>query len=56
LDSLAVDKILKFESELYTSLDDEKTILEDITKNKVMSEDSEKKLIEIVEKIVELNK
>jgi len=56
LDVIDTSKILKFESELYTALEDEKTILEDITKNKVMSEDSEKKLIEIIGKIVELNK
>jgi len=56
LDVIDTNKILKFESELYTALEDEKTILEDITKNKVMSENAEKKLIEVILKIVELNK
>jgi F-type H+-transporting ATPase subunit alpha len=56
LDSIETSKILKLESELYTALDEEKTILEDITKNKVLSEDSEKKLISVIWKVVELNK
>ena len=56
MDEIATENVLKFESDLYTALDDEKTILEDITKNKAMSEDSEKKLKEVIEKVVELNK
>ena len=56
LDNIETSKILKFESDLYTALDEEKTILEDITKNKVISEESEKKLIKVIEKVVELNK
>ena len=56
LDQVPVDKILKFEDNLYASLDEEKTIIADIRKNSKMSEDSEKKLIEVIEKVVELNK
>lgn len=56
IDQIPVAKVLKFESDLYAALDDEKTVLEDITKNKVMSEDSEKKLVTVIEKVVELNK
>lgn len=56
LDVLAVDKVKKFENDLYNSLDEEKTILESITKEKVLTEDSENKLLEIIEKIVEIHK
>ncbi|PZM83578.1 F0F1 ATP synthase subunit alpha [Candidatus Gracilibacteria bacterium] len=56
LDALAVDKVKKFENDLYNSLDEEKTILESITKEKVLTEDSENKLLEIIEKIVEVHK
>lgn len=56
LDQVPVDKILKFEDNLYASLDEEKTIINDIRENSVMSEDSEKKLIEIIKKVAELNK
>lgn len=56
LDQVPVNKILKFEDNLYASLDEEKTIMADIRKNSVMSEDSEKKLIEIIKKVAELNK
>jgi len=56
LDSIPVNKVLKFEADLYSALDEEKTILEDIRKNKVMSEESTKKLEEILEKVVEMNK
>jgi F-type H+-transporting ATPase subunit alpha len=56
LDSIAVDKVLKFESDLHASLDEEKTILEAIRTEKNISEDTEKKLIEVIERVVELNK
>ena len=38
LDEIEVSKIKKAESDLYLSLDEEKTILDDITKNGKMSE------------------
>jgi len=56
LDSIAVDKVLKFEADLYDSLEEEKTVLDAITTEKNISEDTEKKLIAIITKVVELNK
>ncbi len=56
LDTIPVDKVLKFESDLHASLDEEKTVLKAITDEKNISEDTEKKLINIIEKVVELNK
>ncbi len=55
-DEVSVKNISKFESDLYASLDSEKSILEDITTNKVMSEGSEKALVKILEKVSEMNK
>lgn len=56
LDSIKVTNISKFENELYSSLDEEKTIIEDIRANSIMSEESEEKLKKLIEKIIELNK
>ncbi len=56
LDQVPVDKILKFEDNLYASLDEEKTIIADIRENAKMSDESETKLIEIIKKVAELNK
>ena len=56
LDTVPVDKILKTENELYALLDADKTILESIVKEKVIVEATEKKLIKLIEKAVELNK
>ena len=56
LDTIAVDSVLKFEADLYASLDEEKSILETLTKEKNLSEDTEKKLITVIQKVVELNK
>jgi len=53
---MPVENVGKFENELYNSLEDEKTILESIKKEGKISDDTEAKLKEIVEKIVELNK
>jgi F-type H+-transporting ATPase subunit alpha len=55
-DKIEVSKIQKAEQDLYLSLDEEKTILETITKEGQMSEDAENKLKDIVAKVVELNK
>ncbi len=56
LDTVPVENILKCESELYSLLDADKTVLESITKERVIVEATEKKLIKIIEKAVELNK
>ena len=56
LDSISVSKVGKFEHDLYSTLDEEKSILESISKEKQMNEDTEKKLIEVIKKVVELNK
>jgi F0F1-type ATP synthase alpha subunit len=56
LDILPANKVGKFEEELYARLDEEKTILEDITKNKMYSDESVQKLEEIIKSIVEMNK
>lgn len=56
LDSIAVNKILKFEEDLHAALDKEKDVLAALTKDKNFSEDTEKKLIAVIKKVVELNK
>ena len=56
LDTIDVSNVKKFESDLYNALDEEKTILESITKEKAISEDTEKKLKTLVEKTVEIYK
>jgi len=56
LDTVPVDKIGKFENDLYNALEDEKTILESINKEKVVKEDIEWKLKAIIEKVVEVYK
>jgi F-type H+-transporting ATPase subunit alpha len=56
LDAIPADKVNKFEEELYAKLDEEKTILEDITKNKMYSDESISKLEEIIKSVVEMNK
>jgi F-type H+/Na+-transporting ATPase subunit alpha len=56
LDVIPKAKVLKFESDFYTALDSEKTILEDIQKTKVISEENEAKLKDIIKNVVELHK
>lgn len=56
LDAVDVSKVRKVERELYLALDAEKTILESIAKDKEIKEDTEKKLIEVINKVVEMNK
>jgi len=56
LDNIDASKVNKFEEELYAKLDEEKTILEDITKNKMYSDESVSKLEEIIKSVVEMNK
>jgi len=55
-DTIAVDNILKVESDLYAALDQEKSVIGTITSEKNISEDTEKKMIKVIEKVVELNK
>lgn len=56
LDNIEVENIQKFELDLYTSLNEEKTILKSISDEKQLIEETEKKLIEVINTIVELNK
>jgi F0F1-type ATP synthase alpha subunit len=49
-------KVEKFEDDFYTSLEEEKTIIESIRKDKVITEETEPKLIEVINKVVELYK
>jgi F-type H+-transporting ATPase subunit alpha len=55
LESIEVNKVLKFERDLYSQLDEEKTILESIREKKEITEETESKLIEVIKKVVELN-
>lgn len=56
LDVLDSSKIKKFEQDLYFSLDEEKTILEAIKKDKEIKEETEGKLVDVIKKVVDLNK
>ena len=56
LDSIPVNKILKFEADLHTALDEEKKVIKAITSEKNISEETEKGLIAVIKKVVELNK
>lgn len=56
LDVLNPAKIGAFESDFYLSLDEEKSILETIAKNKVLDEQSEKDLITVIKKVIDLHK
>ena len=56
LDKIEKSKVLAFESDFYASLDEEKNILQAIRKDKVISEENEAKLKEIIQKVVELHK
>lgn len=56
LDTIDVSKVKKFEKDLYLMLEEEKSILEAITKDKEMKEDTENKLVALIQKVIELNK
>lgn len=56
LDDITIDKVRKFENDLYNALEEEKTILESITKEKQLTDNSEDKLKELILKIVEIYK
>ncbi|MDD3646823.1 MAG: F0F1 ATP synthase subunit alpha [Candidatus Gracilibacteria bacterium] len=55
-DEIEVSKIKKVEQDLYLSLDEEKSILEAIKAEKAMSDETENKLKEVINRVVELNK
>jgi len=56
LDSIDETKVNKFEQDVYAALDEEKTILEMIAKEKIVSEATEAKLKKVLDKVVELHK
>ena len=56
LDNLEVSKIKEFEKNLYDALEDEKTILQSIAKEKILIDEKELQLQEIILKIVEIVK
>ena len=56
LDQVPVNKITKFEKELYSALDTDKNIISSIESEKKITEDTEKALIKIIETVAELNK
>lgn len=55
LDNVSVDKITTFEENLYSLMDEEKTVLESITKAKKIEEDTEAKLKELIAKAVSIS-
>ena len=56
LDTIPVNKVLKFEEDLYAALDKEKKVLTGLEKEKNITEEIEKGLIAVIKKVVELNK
>ncbi len=56
LDNIEASRVGKFEQDLYTSLEEEKTILESISKDKVITEETEEKLKSVIEKVVDIYK
>jgi F-type H+-transporting ATPase subunit alpha len=56
LKDIEVSKVGKFEKDLYLALDEEKSILESINREKVMSDEVEWKLKKVLERVVDLNK
>ncbi len=55
LDSIKASRVWEFEKNLYLALDEEKTIIESIKKEKQITEETEKKLVEIIKKTVSLS-
>ena len=56
LDSIESSKVGKFEQDLYNALEDEKTVLAAIESDKQIKEETETKLVEVIKKVVEINK
>ncbi len=55
LDNMEVEKVKKFEEALYTSLESDTAIIDSIAKEKVITEDTEKALITLIEKLVDIH-
>ncbi len=56
LDDIKIENINKVETDLYNALEQEKTIIKSITDEKVMSDEVETKVIELIKKTVEIYK
>lgn len=56
LDVLEASKVKEFENNFYTSLDEERTILESISKSKVIDEETEGKLVAVIKRVIDLCK
>jgi F-type H+-transporting ATPase subunit alpha len=56
LDTIDTAKVSKFEADLYTALEDEKQILVSIKREKQITEDTEKNLVDLITKVVEIYK
>jgi len=56
LDTIPVEKVLKFEQDLHATLDKEASIIKAIAEEKNISEDTEGKMIKVIEQVVELHK
>ncbi len=56
LDQVDVENVSKFEQDLYSALDQEKTILQSIQEEQTLTPETEEKLKKVIEKVVELNK
>ncbi|RKW24735.1 F0F1 ATP synthase subunit alpha [Candidatus Gracilibacteria bacterium] len=56
LDPLPIEKVKKFEEDLYTALDEEKNILKSISKEKTLIDETEQKLVSLIEKVTNMYK
>ena len=56
LDPLPIEKVKKFEEDLYTTLDEEKNILKSISKEKTLIDETEQKLVSLIEKVTNMYK
>jgi F-type H+/Na+-transporting ATPase subunit alpha len=56
LDMIDVERVGKFESDIYASLEEEKTILSAIESEKIINEETEKNLKDLIEKVAQLYK
>jgi hypothetical protein len=53
---LPIEKVKKFEEDLYTALDEEKNILKSISKEKTLIDETEQKLVSLIEKVTNMYK
>jgi hypothetical protein len=53
---LPIEKVKKFEEDLYTTLDEEKNILKSISKEKTLIDETEQKLVSLIEKVTNMYK